>query len=167
MAAGPPVNELRLPFFILIQIHIAYLHETHTHTYRKRERERHTQKKRETPTHTHTFLQTNTCTHMNTVAAGNIEVNECLTSFLSAPIHFSFNDVRGCERCQHHDVVPSNSISASSSFLQDTKWGRALARSSKPFQLHCFLTSISVVSLQPFILEYITSVSLTWQFIII
>lgn len=58
---------------------------------------------------------------MNTVVAGNIEVKECLTSFLSAPIHFSFNDVKGCERCQHCDEVASDSITACSSVLQDTK----------------------------------------------
>ena len=106
MAVGPPVNDLLLPFSSLIQIHTAHHHcNTHKHT--------HTNK--HTHTHTHiVFLP-------NTVGAGNIEVKERLTSFLSAPIHFSFNDVRGCDRCKHRDEVPSDSITGCSSVLQDTE----------------------------------------------
>lgn len=61
-------------------------------------------------------------THMGTVAAGSVEVKERLAGFVSAPIHFLFNDVRGYERCQQRDEVPSDSITTvCSSVLQDTK----------------------------------------------
>lgn len=31
--------------------------------------------------------------------AGNLEVSERPSRYLKAPVHFSFNDVRGCDRC--------------------------------------------------------------------
>lgn len=107
MAASPLVNDLLFPFSTLIRVHTAQPHieMTRANTRWRQLRNKHTQR-----------------THMGAVAAGNVEVKERLASFVSAHIHFLFNDVRGYERCQQRDEVPSDSITpACSSVLQDTQ----------------------------------------------
>lgn len=46
--------------------------------------------------------------------------------------------MRGCDRCKHRDEVPSDSISARSSVLQDTEWGRAFFLLTRRVVPKCF-----------------------------
>lgn len=74
MAAGPPADEQFFPFSISIQIHTTQLGlSSHSHT------------------------PENTRMDTSAGAAGNIEVKESLSGFLSVPTRSSFNDVRACE----------------------------------------------------------------------